>query len=481
LGTLLRGPRQALHARIADQLISKSNESPAAPEIVAYHLQSAGRSADAVVYWRQAGERAARRAANREAIGHLRRALGLVETLPSTTERWRAELAVLSQLTPALMSVHGWSSPEAGEAVERAAEIARRLPSSAELAPSFANLWMFNQGRGRLDRADEIWADMFRVARDLDDPEILLQAHHCSWPTPLFRGLREAKEHIDAGLSLYDEERHAHHRYTYIGHDPGTCALASGAFVQWALGYPSQTRHLEVEALALARRLGHPPSMVQTLRHVCDVQAARGDSGAALATAAEFLRLGEEHRLSQARANALIFLGWALARSGESEEGLARLEEGFEILSRSGNRGFLSRACCLMGESLLASGRPAEGLEQVALALAEAIETCQPLYLPRIHRVRAALLCARGAPTEAVEAALRQSLVAAQEMGAKGPELQAAIGLAQHWAERGQRNAARDLLARVYGWFTEGFDTPDLKQAKALLDELGGRERSPNR
>ena len=473
LGTLLRGSRQLLHGRIADALISKNGESPAAPEVVAHHLQSAGRSTDAVAYWRKAGEQAARRAANREAIGHFRRALALVETQPSTTERWRAELAVLSQLTPVLMSVYGWSGLEAGEVVERAAEIARRLPSSAELAPSIANLWMFNQGRGRLDRAGEISADLFRIARDLNDPEILLQAHHCSWPTCLFGGLlREAKEHIDAGLSLYDGQRHAHHRYTYIGHDPAACALGSGAFVEWALGYPIQARWLEVEAVALAQRLQHPPSMAQTLRHVCDAQAARGDAAAVITTAANFLRVSEEHGLSQARANALIFLGWALACSGESEEGLARLEEGFEVLGRSGNRGFFSRASCLMGESLLASGRPAEGLEQVAQALNEAMETRQPLYLPRIHQVRAALLLASGAPDDAAEAALRQSLAAAQELGAKGPELQAAIRLAQHWFERGRKKAARDLLAPVYGWFTEGLDTQDLKEAKALLDEL---------
>jgi len=186
----------------------------------------------------------------------------------------------------------------------------------------------------------------------------------------------------------------------------------------------------------------------------------------------EPIKLGEEYGLPQAKANALIFLGWALTCSGESEDGLARLEEGFEVLSRSGNFAFLSRACCLMGEGLLSAGRLAEGLEQVTRALDEAAKTGERWYFPRIHRLRAALLLAHGAPGEAVEAALRPSLAAAQQMGAKGPELQAAIGLAQHWAERGQRDAARDLLAPVYDWFTEGFDTQDLKEAKALLGEL---------
>jgi predicted ATPase len=212
--------------------------------------------------------------------------------------------------------------------------------------------------------------------------------------------------------------------------------------------------------------------MVNALRHVCDVQAARCDAAAVIVTAAEFLRLSEEHGLAQSREYALIFLGWALACSGESEEGLARLEEGFVLLSRTRHSGFLSRACCLLSERLLASGRPAEGLEQVARALDAAMETGYRLFLPQIHRVHAALLLAYRARNEAAEAALRQSLAAAQEQGGKDPELQAAIALARCWVKRGQQKAARDLLAPIYGWFTEGFDTHDLKEAKTLLDEL---------
>jgi class 3 adenylate cyclase len=181
-GTLLRGPRQALHARIAEMLAAGRGEAAgAAPEIVAHHLQSAGRSAEAIGYWRQAGEQAVRRAANREAIGHFRRALALVAAEPDTPERGRTELAILSKLGPALMSIHGWSAPEVGEVVERAAEVGRGLPSSSELAPAIANLWIFNVARGRLDRAAEISADVFRIGQELRDPEVMLQAHHCAW------------------------------------------------------------------------------------------------------------------------------------------------------------------------------------------------------------------------------------------------------------------------------------------------------------
>jgi class 3 adenylate cyclase len=199
-GTLLRGPRQLLHGRIADALVTTSDEkSGAAPEIIAHHLQNAGRSAEAIGYWREAGEQAVRRAANREGTEHFRRALNLLNARPETAERWRAELAILDRLIAALMNVHGRSAPEVGDAVERAAEIGRRLESSADLAPTIANLWRVNLGQGRLDRADEISTDLFRIARELDDPEIMLQAHHTAWPARWVRGLlAEASEHAKA-------------------------------------------------------------------------------------------------------------------------------------------------------------------------------------------------------------------------------------------------------------------------------------------
>jgi class 3 adenylate cyclase len=298
-GTLLRGPRQLLHARIADTLLSATEEKPtAAPEITAHHLQNAGRSGEAIVYWREAGEHAVRRAANREAVAHFRRAMSLIEAQPEAAERWRAELAVLSRLAPPLVGVHGYSAPEVGVVVERAAEVGRRLESSAELASSIANLWLFNFARARYDRADEISADLFRIARELDDPEILLQAHHSAWPTRAMRALHtEASEHIDAGLALYDEERHAHHRHVYLGHDPAVCALACAATVQWPLGYAARATRFADEAVTLARKLRHAPSLTQALLLSCDAQATRGDGAAVIATAAESLELSEEHGL----------------------------------------------------------------------------------------------------------------------------------------------------------------------------------------
>ena len=266
-GALLYGERRHLHGRIADTLLSTGSDRPAvAPELVAHHLQIAGRLAEAIPYWRRAGEQAARRAANREAIAHFRRALSLIEAQPEAPDRWRAELAVLVQLLPALINVHARSSPEAGEAAERAVRLGHRLESSTDLAASLTSLYNFHVGRGQLDRADEISADLFRIAGELNDPEIKLQAHHTAWTTLWKRGLLlEAAANIDAGLALYDEERHAHHRYFHHGHDPAVCALGISAVLQSPLGYPARAIRYEREAVILGRRLEHPPSLGQAL------------------------------------------------------------------------------------------------------------------------------------------------------------------------------------------------------------------------
>ena len=473
-GTLLRARRQELHAHVAAVLEQHfADLVERQPELLAHHLQNAGRSAEALRYWRQAGEQAIRRAANCEAVGHLRRALALLDGQPESAEHWREELAILSRLSPALMSIYGWSAPEVGDAVEHAAAVGRRLESSADLAPSVANLWLYNFSQARLDRADEISADLFRIARELDDPEIQLQAHHSAWPTLWHRGsFGQASEHIDAALRLYDEDHHAHHCNVYLGHDPAVCGLGINASVQYALGKPSRVPPLEAEAIALARRRRHPPTVAHALWLVCEARVARSEGEGLTAIVAELLQLSEEQELPQPRANALIFLGWALARSGETAVGIAKIEEGLDLLSKMGVQAYLTRSLCLLAEALLTARRPSAGLTHVARALDGAAEFGDTFYLSRLHQVRAELLLRAGDRIDEAAASLNQALAVARQQGAKAYELRAATSLARLWGEKGRRAEAHDLLAPIYGWFTEGFNTADLKEAKGLLDEL---------
>jgi len=470
-GTLLRGPRQALHGRIAAALEQRlPDRVDREPELLAYHLAEAGQGERAALFWRRAGETAVRRAANREGIEHFRRALALVETQAERPERWRAELAILSQLAPPLMAVHGWSAPEVGEVVERAAATGRRLESSRELGPVIANLWIFNSARGRLDRAEEISADLFRMARDLGDEEILLQAHHCAWATCFFAGrFKECESHIDAGAAIYHEEGHAHHRHVYLGHDPRVCSMNFGGSVQTVLGYLERARRLVSEGMAFSQRLDHAPSRANTLWRACEVFAIQGDTEAVRTTASELLELTRNYGIATPHAHALIYLGWALARTGEVADGIARINVGQAKLAAIGALVHTSLYRGLEAESLAMAGRHLEGIELLRQPADE-----EQSYTAWLHRIRAALLLhTRGAADPEIEASLRQSIDLGRQQSAKLWELGGALDLARLWAEQGRRAEAHDLLAPVYAWFTEGFDTPDLIATKRLLAELG--------
>jgi predicted ATPase len=471
-------PRQLLHARVADALPQVGRAKVTAePEVIAHHLQSAGRLLEAISYWREAGERSVRRAANREAIEHFRRALSLLETRPETAERWRAELPILSQLGPALMSVYGWTAPEAAETVERAARIGRRLTSSPDLAPAIANLGVFSIYRGLLEQAEEASTDLFRIARELNDHGIMLQAHHCAWPVRWHRGqFAQACEHCDAGLALYDSERHAQDRFAYFGHDPAVCALACGAAATWVLGYPAGAMRRHGEAVVLARKLRDAPSLAHSLMYVCDTsQKACIDPTEMLGYATELQELSSSHGFPQFQAYALVFLGWTLICSGEPSRGIAQMGDGLDVLRRLGSRVFMSRGHCLMAEAHLMARQHRQALEHVAQALGRAEEIGEEYVLARLHHLRGELLLhlhGSNDEAEAAEVSLRHAISVARRQGAKGWELPAATSLARLWADRDRRTEARELLAPIYGWFTEGLDTPDLQAAKALLDAL---------
>ena len=473
--TSLGARLQPLHGRIADALLLVSGGRPAAaPEIIAHHLQIAGRTLEAIAYWRKAGEQSARRAANHEAVAQLRRALALIDKQPEAPERWRSELAVLEQLGPALINSTARSSPEAGEAADRAVALAQRLESSADLARSMGILWNFNLHRGRLERASEIAVGLEKIARELDDHEILLEAHHAAWTADWLRcRLAEGRAHIDAGMALYDADRQAHHRYLYVGHDPGACALSIDAHFQMLLGYPEHAKRCEARAIELARRLEHVPSLAQALGQVCEAQVLRRDLPSVIATAKELLELSEEYGIVRQRHNALIFRGWALAQSGTAMDGIALLKETLEFRSQSGARLAETRTLGFIGECLLAAGRYAEAIEYVDRALQVASEIGELRFVPQLHQLRGELLMRTHTDeAEAAGESLKRAIAVARELGTKHWELRAAISLARLRADQGRRAEARDLLAPVYGWFTEGFDTADLKDAKSLLDEF---------
>lgn len=471
--SLLRGPRQALHDRIAGAIETRDPDRAARePEILAHHLAEAGRADRAAAYWQKAGELAVRRAANREAVGHFRRALALVEARPETIARHRDELAILTQLAPPLMAVHGWSAPEVGEVVERAAALGRLMPSSAELAPAVANLWIFNIASGRGDRAKEIAADLFRIARDLGDNEVLLQAHHCAWAGEFFAGnFHTVISHAETGHRLYDVERHAHHRHVYLGHDPGVCGRNFAMAAYAALGRFDLSAAAHAAGTDLARLIDHAPSEANTLWRRAEALTAFRSVSSVRDLAHELLVLTETRGLRQPRPMGQCYHGWAVALGGDPASGLAEIETGLATLASFGAR---MNASCMRGlyaEALAAAGRHAEALAQLEAGLALGSDVMEVSYNTWLHRIRGELLLHLRGAAEAT-AAFREGLGIARAQDARGFELTVAFPLARLEAEAGRRDAARDLLSPLCAWFTEGLDMPDLVGAKALLASL---------
>jgi class 3 adenylate cyclase/tetratricopeptide (TPR) repeat protein len=474
-GTLLREPRRALHTRIIETLESQFAEvGKHQPELLAQHCDAAERFEKAAVYWRTAGEQAAHRGANVEAIEHFRRALLRNSQRSESADRLRTELAILSQLGPALMSIHGWAAPEVGEVLERATTVARQLEASRDLAPPLTSLWLFRYARGELSQSDEISGELFRIARKLDDSELTLQAHHAAAPLRWARGFHlEADKHFESCLALYDEARDVQHRYLYMGHDPAVCATTVLASVKWVLGFPDQALQLEQRALVLARRLQHIPSLAHALSFNAHSQVLRRDFAAVAASAGELMPICQEYKLAQPGALAMIDLGWALVHLGDIKGGFARLAEGRNQLDRIGVRIWLSRGKRMNAEACLAAERYDEGLQEVRRAISIANDIGLHGDIPRLRLLQGELLLhTSGRNLEATEGCFRLALEVAEAQGARGWVLRTMTSMARLLAERGEKALARDRLAAIYADFEEGFDTPDLHDARVLIDQL---------
>ena len=473
--SLLRSARPRLHERIAAVM---ERDFPSLienePEVVARHWTMAAVVHKAVQYWQLAGERAVRRAANLEAIEHFKTALALLERQPEGQDRAPSELGLLTRLGPALMSVKGWGASEVEAIYIRARRISKQLAPSAALAPALVGQWLFYHSRAEFATARSVTADMLELAHKLGDRDLHLQAHHAAWPTPMCLGLlSEARAHIDAGLSLYDEERHKHHRFVYLGHDPAVCAHALGALITWTQGFPDRAEQHVSASISLARRFGHAPTLAHALWFCGQLMVARRDVERALAMADELLALASDHRLALPRATAVMFRGWALALKGKVEEGTRDLEAGIETWRRSGATFNLPHRLGLLAETRALASEHAAALEVLNQALQLVEQTGERWFEPYLHLSMGRLLLSGPvADVTAAEICFRTAIVKARWQEARFWELRAASALAGLWDAEGERRKAHDLLASIYGWFTEGFSTPDLQEAKALLDAL---------
>jgi class 3 adenylate cyclase/predicted ATPase len=470
-GSLLRANRQQLHARIARAYETRFTEVVRAqPELVAHHFAEAGLSDEAIEYWQRAGDLAMARSGHAEAIHHFSVALDHLTKLDGKPDRAEEELELCVKLGPALLMVKGPGSPEVRAIYSRAVALKGSEDSSAR----FKALWglhYYSMSSGRLSEAAVHAAELLGLAQRLGADDLLLEGHHAKWATSLWCGeLAAADEHSQEGMSRYDCARHHALAFTFSGHDPGVCAHGSRAISMALLGFPQQAMKFGAEAVALARSLSHPYSLALAMWHYAIVLQVSRDRQSCRDLASELLELSQEHDFPMMSGAGMFFLGWATADAGELEQGIALMKEGLALFSavRQVTRPYM---LAVLASAKADLGKPDEGLELLKDALASTEVSGEGWWLAELHRQKGRLLVARGQHDES-EACFRRAIRVSSEQSARMLELRAATSLARLWSDRGRNTEARDLLAPIYAWFTEGFDTRNLQEAKILLDAL---------
>ena len=475
--SLLKRTRQQLHARVAQVLEERFPERVAAePEVVARHYEQAGLVAQASAHYQGAGERATQRSANEEAIGHLRRALALVATLPETRERHQMELGLQMAIGVPLIAARGISHPENEQAYARARELASQIGESPELPIVLAGLADAYFVKGNLATSAEVAQEGLAAAERTGEVFDLLSAHYQLGAVLLYEGqFSRALPHFEHSIRMYDPGTHGSLAYA-AGIDRGINAHVFAALCHVYLGHPDRALALSAEGVALARRGAHPMSLANALLQSEVVHFERGESleiDRARQRIEELVGLCERFGFPLYLAVARFFQGWNRVESGEGESGIAEIQQVLVELAGIGMGLGAPAILSSFAERLWKVGRHDDALGALALGVAQAAQQGQHYHDAELHRLRAEILLDMdGNAVEEAEALFHQSLEIARRQEAKTFELRAATSLARLWQRQGKRAAARALLAPLYAWFTEGFTTRDLKDTKALLDEV---------
>ena len=472
--SLLKSRRQQLHQRIAQVLETQFRATvETQPELVAQHYTAAGLPAQALPYWQQAGERAIQRSAHVEAISHLTRALELLQTLPETPARVQQELTLQHTIGVPLLSTKGWAAPEVERAYARAYALCQQVGDTRQIFSVLFGLWGFYTVRGNHQTARELAEHLLTLAQHQHDPALLLQGHRALGETLYRLGeLVPARAHLEQGIALYDPQKHRAHAFLY-GQDPGMGCRVYAARVLWKLGYPEQALQQIHEALTLVRELSHPFSLAFALSIANGVYMHRREWPTFQEHVEEQLTLATEQGFAFWIASGTIYRGLAVAAQGQGEAGIAAICQGLAAWRVTGaevNRpGLLAMLATAYGNV----GQPEAGLPLLDEALAVVDENGERPFEAELYRLKGDLLLALSAEHQAeAVACYHQALAVARRQQARSWELRAAMSLARLWQQQDKRQEAYDLLAPIYGWFTEGFDTADLQDAKALLEAL---------
>lgn len=473
--SLLKSRRSFLHDRIARAMEQRFPEiRETQPELLAHHYTEAGLAEEAAGCWQRAAQRAIERSAYVEAIHHLDAALRLHKSLPATAQTIRRELMLRTSYGLALTATKGYAAPELEDTYARARELSRQIGEAPEILPLLNGSWSFYHVRGDFQSARELGEQQLRLAEKSESPVALIQARRSIGVTLLYSGeLEPGLAHIEKAIALYDPTVHCDFAFRLNGLDLGVSVLSFAAWGSWLLGRPTRALQRNDDMISMARSIDHPYTVAWALVFSGWLYQMRRDVELTRARAEATIALAKEHGFSLFQAMGTILRGWSLAMSGSTQEGIAELCKGTDQYRQTGARSSLMHWHVLLAEAYHMAGQFEKGLSVLIEAQGE--QSGERYYEAELHRMRGELIFARArrdarALAES-ERCFAQALEVARAQRARSLELRAAMSLSRLWRQQGRTADAQSLLAVVVSRFDEGFDTADLQEAAALVNE----------
>jgi hypothetical protein len=471
-GTLLRTHRQSLHGRIAARLKERFAErTESQPELLARHLTEAGETEEAITYWSKAGQQATTRFANKEAEAHFGKAIELLETLPEDRSRNEKEVDLRLALAVPLTRLHGSGSAVVETCARRARELCDGLVDHPARFAAYRLNWHSCMMRHPAPNALGLARELMASAQAGGDPAQLAIACRALGLSVFYVGDHTEADALFAECArLSDSVPDA--QFSVYAEHPGMIGRLYGGHTRCLVGYTIQGVQLVDAGITHARVRSSPQNLAWALYMAGVVRNVLRDAFEAEKLAREAIKVAREHRLSQWLALGQTVLGKALCMSGDPQTGISLQEEGMRALHAAGSVRATTRLQTCLAESLICISELGKARAQLEASRSHSITHGEANCATELERLMGELLRAEGAPSQTVAAQLKTAINTARSQGARLLELRAATSLARLWRDEGRGGEARALLAPIYGWFTEGFAMPDLREAKALLDEL---------
>jgi predicted ATPase len=472
--SLLRSTRQSYHRRIAEVLVAQFPDiAETQPELLAQHFTEADLIERALDYWQQAGEKAMQRSAHVEAISHLTKGLEMLQTLPETPERLQCEVNMLIALGASLIATNGYAASEVEQTYSRARQLCEHLDNPHQLFPVLRGLWNYYLVSAEYQMAHALGEQLLTLAQQSQDSAMLVAAHRALGTTLCCLGTAaSAHTHFTQGIAFYDLQQHRAAAVLY-GDDAGVVCRIHDAWILWCLGYPDQGLAQSQQAVTLAQQSAYPLSLSFILSFAAVCHQLRREGRATQEHADAAISLATDQGFPHWRARGSVLRGWALGHQRGAKEGITQIEQGLLAFRATGAEIHRPYYLALLAEAYGTMGEPEAGLTALAEALTLADKTGERWYEAELYRLKGALLLQQSSSNQTeAENCFQQAIAIAQKQSAKSWELRATTSLARLWQSQGKREEARQLLGDIYHWFTEGFDTADLQDAKALLEEL---------